>query len=154
MFVYIATDHAGFELKNQIIEFLENNYKDFIIKDYGAKVLDKEDDYTDFIYPSIKDMQIKISENQKFFGIILGGSGTGEAILANRFSGIRAVVSNCQNLEIISLSRMHNDCNVISFGARFVNIDFAKVAIKTFLETEFLEGKHKRRIEKIDNFKI
>ena len=89
--------------------------------------------------------------NNNSFAIVIGGSGTGEAITANRFKGVRAVVANSDNLEIIKLGRMHNDANVISFGARFVDFDFAKQAIKIFLETKFEGGRHQERINKIDS---
>ncbi len=154
MFVYLSTDHAGFELKNQIAEFLKGDYKNFEIKDFGAFKYDENDDYPDFIIPCIDDFTKDLEKNKannNSFAIVIGGSGTGEAITANRFKGVRAVVANSDNLEIIKLGRMHNDANVISFGARFVDFDFAKQAIKIFLETKFEGGRHQERINKIDS---
>lgn len=151
MFVYLASDHAGFELKEEIKNYLKNHYQNFEIKDFGAFAFDAADDYPDFINPCIKEFKDKISTNEVGYAFVFGGSGTGEAICANRFSGVRALVFNGNSLDIVRLARQHNDANVMSFGARFVDVELAKNAAKIFLETKKDESpRHKIRIEKID----
>ncbi|MCF6276944.1 MAG: RpiB/LacA/LacB family sugar-phosphate isomerase [Candidatus Magasanikbacteria bacterium] len=142
--IYLATDHAGFELKEKIKQFLiERNFE---IEDKGAVEHNEKDDYPDFISLVAKE----ISQNPNKKAIIFGGSGQGEAMAANRFPNVRAVVFYGGNLEIIKLSREHNDANILSIGARFLNEEEAKTAIELWLNTEFTnEERHIRRIEKI-----
>ena len=144
MKIYLATDHAGFKLKEKIKDFLiENNYK---VEDCGAYENNPEDDYPDFIFKAAKS----VAKNKNRLGIVFGGSGQGEAIAANKIKGIRAAVYNNENLELIKLSREHNNSNVLSIGARFVSEKNAINAVKIFLETKFPnEPRHKRRINKI-----
>ncbi|MCL5666819.1 MAG: RpiB/LacA/LacB family sugar-phosphate isomerase [Patescibacteria group bacterium] len=142
--IYIATDHAGFELKNQIAEYLKS--KGLEVEDCGPFSYDKDDDYPDLIYPCAAKVAGGGPEAK---GIILGMSGQGEAIVANKAKGIRAVVYNCENLEIIKLSRQHNDANVLSLGAKFVSMGHLKTAIDLWLATPFEGGRHQRRIGKI-----
>jgi len=142
--IYIVTDHAGFELKNQIVEYLKA--KGSAVEDCGPFAYDKEDDYPDLIYPCAMKVACGGPEDR---GIILGMSGQGEAIVANKARGIRAVVYNCENLEIIRLSRQHNDANVLSLGAKFLSMDHLKEAIDLWLATPFEGGRHQRRIDKI-----
>ncbi len=145
MKVYLATDHAGFELKEEIKEFLEQN--SYEVEDCGAHTLDPNDDYPDFIALAA-DAVSKAPQVDK--AIIFGGSGQGEAIVANKCKGIRAIVYNTENLELIKLARLHNDANVQSIGARFVGLENAKEAVKLFLETAYTgEERHERRIKKI-----
>ncbi|MBU1557710.1 RpiB/LacA/LacB family sugar-phosphate isomerase, partial [Patescibacteria group bacterium] len=116
MKIYIGSDHAGFELKDKLINYLIS--LDFEISDEGAFQYNETDDYPDFISKVAK----KVSENpENSRGIILGGSGQGEAIVANRFEKIRAVVYYGGNEEVIKLSREHNDSNVLALGARFID---------------------------------
>lgn len=145
MKVYLGTDHAGFDLKEQIKAFLtENNYE---VEDCGAFTNDPNDDYPDFIAPTA-DGVARNPEVDK--GIIFGGSGNGEAMGANKCKGIRAAVYNTENLELVKLARLHNDANILSIGARFVSIENAKEAVKLFLDTTYTaEERHERRIEKI-----
>lgn len=145
MKIYLATDHAGFALKEEIKMFLiDNSYE---VKDCGAFEEDPQDDYPDFIALAADGVS-KNPEVDK--AIIFGGSGQGEAIVANKCKGIRAVVYNTENLELITLSRLHNDANVLSIGARFVSSENAKEAVKLFLETVYTaEERHERRIDKI-----
>jgi len=144
MKIYLATDHAGFELKEKLVSFLGS--LGFEVIDKGAFALDPEDDYPDFIASAAKE----VSADPEARAIILGGSGQGEAIVANKFPGIRAVVYYGGNPEIIKLSREHNDANVLSLGARFLNEEEAKSAVKEWLETKFsAEERHERRIDKI-----
>lgn len=149
MKIYIGSDHAGFELKEKLKEFLKSlNYK---IDDMGAFSYNEDDDYPDFILPVTKE----IAENQNSFGIILGGSGQGEQIVANKRDGIRAIEYYGGNLDIVRLGRKHNDANILSIGARFIKEDEAKEAVKLFLETSFSkEERHERRIKKIKEIEI
>lgn len=146
--IHIGSDHAGFELKNEIIRFLEQ--KHYEVVDHGAYELDPEDDYPDFILPTA----IAVAEDKDSRGIILGGSGQGEAIVANRVQGIRAAVFYGEpkgDLSIVELSRQHNDANILSLGARFLNTEETLEVVELWLETAFSgEEKHSRRINKID----
>lgn len=145
MKIYLATDHAGFELKEEIKEYLiSENYE---VEDCGAEVVDPNDDYPDFIALAADGVARNPEVDR---GIIFGGSGQGEAIVANKCKGIRAAVYNTENLELIKLSRIHNDANVLSIGARFVSVEHAKEAVKLFLTTTYTaEERHERRIKKI-----
>ncbi len=147
--IYIASDHAGFELKNILIDFLSAlGYKVF---DKGAFEYDEQDDYPDFVSKVAEEVSKKEGD---VAGIILGGSGQGEAIVANRFDNVRAVVYYGGNDEIIKLSRQHNDANILSLGARFVDEEEVKKVVDLWLKTDFSnEERHIRRIEKIDNLK-
>lgn len=146
--IHIGGDHAGYELKNEIIRFLEQ--KHYEVVDHGAYELDETDDYPDFILP----VAIAVVEDEHSRGIILGGSGQGEAMVANRVQGIRATVFYGEPINsdesIITLSRQHNDANVLSLGARFITDEEALEAIELWLETSFSgEERHLRRISKI-----
>ena len=146
MKILIATDHAGFALKQELVLFLES--LGYEVKDFGANSFDPEDDYPDFISPLAKE----ISADSSLKGIIIGGSGQGEAIVANKFKGVRAAVFYGGVTEIPKLSREHNDSNILSLGARFVSLEIAKEAVKSWLETPFSnEARHIRRINKIDD---
>lgn len=141
--IYLATDHAGFNLKKKIKEFLEK--EGYQVKDLGAYEFNKDDDYPDFISKAAE----AVSKDPTSFAIIFGNSGQGEAIVANKFSGVRATVYY-GNMDIIPLTREHNDANVLSLGARFLTEDEAQDAVKLWLETPFTqESRHVRRIEKI-----
>lgn len=147
MKIYFASDHAGFELKNELLAFVQN--AGYQTEDCGSFEYENEDDYPDFIKKASEAVS-KDSENSK--AIILGGSGQGEAIVANKFSGVRAVVFYGGDLNIIKLSREHNDANILSIGARFVSVNDAKDVVMLWLETSFSgEERHKRRINKIEN---
>ena len=142
--IVLATDHAGFELKEHVKRFLSE--KGYNIKDFGALEYDGLDDYPDFILPAAK----YISEH-KLIGIIFGGSGQGEAMAANRIKGIRAAVFYNGPNEIVELSRLHNNANILSIGARFVNNQEVEKIIELWLSTDFEEGRHKKRINKLDS---
>lgn len=152
MLVYIASDHAGFEMKQKVENWLLDQGHDVV--DIGPFMYDENDDYPDYIKPCIEKMLTSIKEmgESEVRAVVLGGSGTGEAIVANRYKGGRAVVFNNLNLEIVKLGREHNDANVLSVGARFVDGEFLDLALKTFLETSFdKNSRHAQRIFKIDN---
>ena len=142
--IVLATDHAGFELKEHVKRFLIK--KGYDIKDFGALEYDGLDDYPDFILPAAK----YISEH-KLIGIIFGGSGQGEAMAANRINGIRAAVFYNGPDEIVELSRLHNNANILSIGARFVSNKEVEKVIELWLSTDFEEGRHAKRINKLDS---
>lgn len=145
MKIYLATDHAGFELKEEIKKYLAELGME--VEDMGAHAFDPEDDYPDFIAPAAK----KVAEGPKNNrGIIFGGSGQGEALVANKVKGVRAAVYYGGPLDIVKLSRQHNDANILSLGARFLKAEQAKEAVKTWLETKFEGGRHERRVKKIE----
>lgn len=144
--IYLATDHRGFELKEKIKEWLKEWGYEF--QDFGAFEYNPDDDYPDFIHKAAQAVA-KDPENNK--GIILGGSGQGEAMVANRYKGVRAAVYYGYSDEKIKLSREHNNTNILSLGASFLTEEEAKKAIKLWLETPFSgEERHTRRIKKID----
>lgn len=145
--IYLASDHAGFELKKQLLAFLkENNYP---CEDCGAFKMDQFDDYPDFIIPAAQ----KVASSSENLGIVIGGSGQGEAIAANKVKGIRAALFYGGNRDIITLSKEHNNANVLSLGARFVTVEEAKEVLKLWLDTKFSgEERHQRRINKLSSF--
>lgn len=145
MKIFIGADHAGFELKQELAQFLSDHGHTVI--DKGAYSLREDDDYPDYIIPVAKE--IALHKDSK--GIVIGGSGQGEAIAANRIKGVRAALYYGGNLDIIKLSREHNNANVLSLGARFISFDEAKEVVSLWLSTEFSEDeRHERRITKID----
>ena len=143
MKVYIAADHAGFYLKKELIKYL--GVKGIEVEDCGANVLDEADDYPDFIIPCAK----KVADDTGSVGIVIGGSGQGEAIAANKVKGIRAAVYYGGNSQIPKLAREHNDANVLSLGARFMGGDDAKKAVTAWLDAKFEGGRHEKRLDKI-----
>ena len=145
MIIALGTDHAGIELKEVVKKFLEEN--GYEVKDFGAYKYDSADDYPDFINPTAEF----VSKNNNAMGIIFGGSGQGEAMAANRYKGVRAAVFYGGPDEIISLSRQHNNANILSLAARFIEQEHAINVIKLWLSTEFEGGRHQKRIEKLDS---
>jgi ribose 5-phosphate isomerase B len=147
MKILLATDHAGFELKTKIFEFLKSEGME--VEDMGAYVYDKADDYPKVMIPTA--MRI-VSDPENTRAIIFGMSGNGEAMVSNRFPGVRAAVYHGKNLNIVRLSREHNDANVLSIAAGFVDEEEAKEAVKIWIGTEFSgEPRHIRRNEMMDN---
>lgn len=176
MKIFLASDHAGFELKSKIKKYLEDSGHE--VKDFGPFEFNKDDDYPDFIHPAAEAVAACENKNDiprlseahggatlSCVAFIMGGGGQGEAMVANRVKGARAAVfygprvpvafadisgrvSN-DPYEQVRLAREHNNANILSFGARFVTEDEAFHAIKIFLETSFSsELRHKRRIDK------
>ena len=144
MKIHLATDHAGLELKEKVKLYLSDlNYK---VIDHGAYEYDALDDYPDFIFPCAN----AVSNDPESKGIILGGSGQGEAMAANRVKGVRAAVFYNGPDEIIKLSRQHNNANILSLGARFMSEEEMYKIIEVWLSTDFESGRHQRRIEKLD----
>lgn len=156
MKILFASDHAGFELKNTLLKYARSlGYK---TEDMGSYEFDEEDDYPDYIAPLARRIaegdSASAPSEPPLFGVILGGSGQGEAICANKFPSVRASVFYGGNLEIIRLSRAHNDSNILSFGARFLSEEEAKKALKLWLETHFSEDeRHERRLKKLEDLK-
>src|SRR3989344_3178063 len=157
--VFFASDHAGFALKNALIEHVRTLGYD--IEDLGASSLDLGDDYPDFMTPLAK----RVAAEQDARGIIVGGSGQGEAMCVNRVPGVRAAVfygprrvtaaldieggHSEDGYDCVRLPRRHNDANVLSVGARFVSGDDADKAVRIFLETPFSGSpRHARRLAK------
>ena len=146
MKIYIGSDHAGFELKEKLKEYVhELGYE---VIDKGAFTLNPVDDYPDFIGPTAQ----AVEEDPESMGIVLGGSGQGEQMDANKFKGIRALEYYGGTLEIVTLARQHNNANILSLGARFITEDEAKKTVKLFLETPFSnDERHIRRINKLED---
>lgn len=173
MKIYIGSDHAGFELKGKLIKFLKELGHEVV--DKGAFSFDSQDDYPDFV----KLVAESVSTNPGSRGIVLGKSGEGEAICANRVRGVRAAVIYGPSLKtnnlmswvmfvtrvtgivelfltknlvrVIKLSREHNDSNVLSLGAEFLHDKAARDFVKLWLNTPFSgDERHVRRIEKLD----
>ncbi len=158
--VYLATDHTGFELKNKVKEFLQK--EGYEVEDCGAYEFNKDDDYPDFISKAAQ----KASNNPDGVGIIFGGSGQGEAMVANKYPNVRCALfygpalpvravditgrQSSDPFEILRLTREHNHANVLSIGIRFLSDKDILKAIKIWLETPFSsEERHVRRVEKI-----
>lgn len=147
MKISISSDHAGFNLKEVLIKYLRDLGHEVV--DKGPYTLDLNDDYPDFI----SLVAAEVSKNSDVKGIIIGGSGQGEAVVANRFPKVRASVYYGKALEMIKTTREHNDSNVLSLGARFMDEKEAKEAVKLWLDTPFTnEERHVRRIKKIDTY--
>jgi ribose 5-phosphate isomerase B len=157
--VYFAADHAGFALKSALIEHVQ--IRGYEVEDLGAFELNAEDDYPDLITPLAK----RVASEPGSLGVIIGGSGQGEAMSANRVLGVRAAVfygphavtaaldieggHSEDGYDTIRLPRRHNDANVLSIGARFVSGEEADMAVRIFLETSFSGSpRHVRRIAK------
>ncbi len=144
--IYIGSDHAGYDFKEILKEYIKTELQLEVI-DKGAFSIDSKDDYPDFIIPVAE----KVSRDESSLGIILGGSGQGEQISANKIDGARAIEFYGGELEIVKLGREHNNANILSLGARFISIEEAKKATKIFIETNFSKDeRHIRRIEKIN----
>ena len=163
MKVFLASDHAGFDLKEKIRIHLQN--KGYEIEDCGASVFNKDDDYPDFISKAAEG----VSNDQESRGIILGGSGQAEAIVANKFPNVRCALFyspavpvqaadvtgriSTDPFEMIRLTREHNDANMLSLGARFLKEEDALRVVDLWLETAFSgDERHVRRLNKIKKF--
>ncbi len=153
MKIFIGTDHAGFGLKEALVPYLKTQGYEVI--DKGAFKYDEKDDYPDFIIPVAEEVS---KDPDKVKGIILGATGQGEAIAANKLPHVRAVVyygkSECvvdYESDIIVRSREHNDANVLSLAARFLKEEDMLQAVTQWLNTPFSgDERHKRRLAKID----
>ncbi|HRI30014.1 MAG: ribose 5-phosphate isomerase B [Ignavibacteria bacterium] len=140
MRIAIGADHAGYELKNLLADFLIQQGHNVI--DCGTNSLESTD------YPDYAVAACQLIENMECdYAVLVCGSGIGVCITANKVKGIRA--ANCLSKEHASLSRQHNNCNVVTLGARFLSYDEAKEIVTTFLSTEFEGGRHQKRVDKI-----
>jgi len=140
MKIALGTDHAGYEYKEQIKKHLVEQGHE--VKDFGTFSAEACD-YPDFIHPAA----LAVGRGQCDRAVVLGGSGNGEAITANKVHGVRCAV--CWNEELARLSRAHNDANALSIGARMVPLELALKMIDVWLATPFDGGRHARRIEKL-----
>lgn len=139
--IAVTNDHAGFELKNAIVEYLKKQ-QPLYLQDFGCQS-PESCDYPDFAHP----MALAIEKGETDYGISICGTGNGISMVMNKHQGIRAAL--CWNEEIARLARFHNDANVLSLPARFITKKEALKMIDVFFKTEFEGGRHKRRIEKI-----
>jgi ribose 5-phosphate isomerase B len=140
MRVAIGSDHAGFVLKGELCTLLDELRIEY--RDFGTFSPDPVD-YPDYIAPVAR----AVARGEYERGIVLGGSGTGEAIVANKIRGIRCV--EAADPVVARLGREHNDANVLSMGARITGVEVARACVQAFLEGEFKDGRHRPRIEKI-----
>ncbi|MDB6109702.1 MAG: rpiB [Pedosphaera sp.] len=141
MKIAIGSDHAGFQYKERIKDFLQKLGHE--VRDFGTSS-EAPVDYPLFIRPVAE----AVARGEFERGIVLGGSGNGEAIVANRVKGVRCAL--CWNVESARLGRQHNNANVISLGQRMMPIETALEIVKTWLDTPFEGGRHQHRIELID----
>ena len=145
MRLHIGSDHAGLELKNELLAHLVNNGHD--VTDHGPYEYDALDDYPDFCIPAAQ----AVAKDASSLGIVIGGSGNGEQISANKVKGIRSVLA--WSIETAKLGKEHNNANVVSIGGRMHSIQECKAIIDTFIATPFSnDERHIRRINKIAKF--
>jgi ribose 5-phosphate isomerase B len=138
--VAIASDHAGFSVKQQIIEYLRN--EGYQYKDFGAKSEDPSD-YPDFAHPVAE----AVEKGEFTFGVVACGSGNGVNMVVNKHQGIRSAL--CWNKDVASIVRRHNDANICALPGRYVSGAEALEIVREFLNTGFESGRHQRRVDKI-----
>ena len=147
MKIYFAGDHAGFDMKEKLIDFVRSLGHE--AEDLGPFEPKAGDDYPDFVIPLAKKVAGKPSTEVR--GVVVAGSGQGEIIAVNRIKGARAALFCPCNLELIKASRDHNDSNIFSIGARFCSLEEAKKGVQVWLETPFSnDERHVRRLAKIE----
>jgi len=139
--IALGTDHAGFDLKEAVKAHLESN--GFEVVDYGTHS-NEPVDYPDYIRPAA----LSVATGETDLGIVFGGSGNGEAMVANKVKGIRCGL--CWNEESARLAREHNNANMISLGARLMPVEEALKIVDVWLNAQFQGGRHQRRIEKFE----
>ncbi len=161
MKVYFASDHAGFELKNELLDFVRDSLG-CEVEDCGAFVNDPADDYPEIIAQAARKLSEDVVQGRDSRAVVIGASGQGEAIVANRFKGVRCVLyygapsreqtdMSGKQLGMLASTREHNNANALSLGARFLTAEEAKEALKEWLSVEFSgEERHARRIRAID----
>ena len=140
MKIALGGDHAGFEYKKEIIAFLRS--KNIDVKDFGPFTKESVD-YPDFVHP----VATAVEKGEFDFAILICGSANGVAMTANKHQGIRAGIAWAK--ELASLTRQHNNANVLCLPARFISLDIAKECVTAFLETAFEGGRHEGRVRKI-----
>jgi ribose 5-phosphate isomerase B len=141
MRVHIGSDHAGFELKNHLREWLTE--QDYDVADHGPQVYRPDDDYPPYCLRTAR----AVAGDPGSLGLVIGGSGNGEQMAANKVAGIRAAL--CNELYTARLSREHNDANVLAIGGRVVAEGLADEIVGLWLDTAFEGGRHQRRIDQI-----
>ena len=139
--IHIGSDHAGFDLKNELKTFLES--MDYETKDYGCFSKDSMD-YPDVVHPVADAVEGEMNG----IGILICGSGNGVCLTANKHKGIRATL--CWLPELGALARQHNNANILCLPARFISLDIAKQIVSAYLNAEFEGGRHQNRIDKIN----
>ncbi|MCM2575995.1 ribose-5-phosphate isomerase [Streptomyces meridianus] len=145
MRVYLGSDHAGFELKNHLVEWLEANGHEPV--DCGPHIYDAVDDYPPFCLRAAE----RTAADPDGLGIVIGGSGNGEQIAANKVKGVRAILAWSE--QTAALGREHNNANVISIGGRMHTADEATAFVRTFLDTPYSgEERHTRRIDMLTTY--
>ena len=140
MKIALGTDHAGYAYKERVKQYLTEQGHE--VKDFGTES-EEPCDYPDFIYPAA----LAVARGECDRAIVMGGSGNGETIVANKVRGVRCAV--CWNEDLARLSRAHNDANVISIGARFVSFEMVVRMLDVWLSTPFDGGRHAERVHKI-----
>ncbi len=144
MRVYLGSDHAGFELKNHLVKWLaERGYE---VTDVGPEVYDAQDDYPPFCVEAAR----RVVADEGSLGLVIGGSGNGEQIAANKVPGARAAL--IWSVEIAKLARPHNNALVAGHGARKHTVEEAEQIVEAFLDTEFEGGRHQRRIDLLSDY--
>ncbi len=143
MKISIGSDHAGFAYKTKIVKWLQEQGHEVL--DFGTSGPEAAD-YPLFVIPAAE----AVIEGKAERGIVLGGSGNGEAIAANKVHGIRCAL--CWNVQTAELSRRHNDANVLSLGERMVSLDTALAVLEVWLKTPFDGGRHQRRVDEISRY--
>jgi ribose 5-phosphate isomerase B len=145
MRVHIGGDHAAYDLKCTLVTFLQGKGYDVI--DHGPDYFDAQDDYPVAVLRAAE----AVSGDLGTFGIVLGGSGNGEQMAANKVRGIRAALA--YNVELAELARTHNDAQVISIGSRMSSVDEAKAMVEAFLTTKFSgDQRHARRLAMVERY--
>ena len=162
MKIYFAAAHAGYELKGILLAFVRDVLK-HDVEDCGAPAYDPKDDYPPIIATAAKKLSADIKKGLDSKAVVIGASGQGEAMVANRFSGVRSALyygkaafeqtdMSGKQLDIIASSREHNDANALSLGARFLTSDEAREAVRKWLSTPFSgDERHMRRLKAIDD---
>ncbi|AKU19085.1 ribose-5-phosphate isomerase [Luteipulveratus mongoliensis] len=142
MRVHIGGDHAAYELQRALVTWLGEQGHEVI--DHGPADYDAQDDYPVFVLRAAE----AVAADEGSLGIVLGGSGNGEQMAANKVAGVRAAL--CYNTELAELARLHNNAQVISIGGRFTAVEEAKEMVTVFLKTEFTgEERHQRRLDMV-----
>lgn len=142
--VYLGSDHAGFELKNHLVARLTEDGYDVV--DVGPAVYDAEDDYPPFCVETAR----RVAADAGSLGFVIGGSGNGEQIAANKVAGVRAALA--WNVATAELARKHNNALVAGLGARMHSTEELEDIVRTFLTTEFEDGRHQRRIDMLSDY--
>ena len=140
MKIIIASDHAGYELKEQIVKQFHTEYEWENLGTFSSESVD----YPDYAHPLAE----KVAAGEYQYGILICGTGNGIGMTANKHAGIRAAI--CWNKEIAALARQHNDANILVLPARFISTEDAFEVVRTFFSTAFEGGRHQRRVEKIN----